>query len=350
MTSPQVAVIFGVSGQDGAYLSHLLLSKGYSVHGVSRDADASTFTRLNRLGIRDRVKLHSGDLSEFRSIISLLGKINPTEIYNLAGQSSVALSFELPVETFESVAVATINILEYLRLVNSSVRYFQAVSSECFGNTKGPASEATPFEPRSPYAMAKAASYWTSCIYREAYGIHVCSGILSNHESPFRPARFVTRKIVSTAVRIAQGSKERLRLGNVDIARDWGWAPEYVEAMWRLMRRDTPGDCLFATGQTHSLREFAASVFAELNLELDRYLDSDDTLLRPSEVLRSELDPSRARAELGWSAQSMMADVTAHLVACDLKGQLGPVPWKPGPLPDRGFDSRDSPAIAGWKG
>ena len=350
MTSQPVAVIFGVSGQDGAYLSHLLLSKGYAVHGVSRDADVASFSRLARLGIRDRVALHSGDLSEFRSIISLLGKIHPTEIYNLAGQSSVALSFELPVETFESVSVATINILEYLRLVDSKVRYFQAVSSECFGNTEGPASETTPFQPRSPYAMAKAASFWTSCIYREAYGIHVCSGILSNHESPLRPNRFVTRKIVSTAVRIARGSKERLKLGNVDIARDWGWAPEYVEGMWRLIRRDQPGDCLFATGETHSLREFAASVFAELKLELDAHLDIDDALLRPSEVLRSELDPSRARAELGWSAQSRMAQVTAHLVACDLKGQLGPVPWKPGPLPDRGFDAKDAPPIAGWRG
>jgi GDPmannose 4,6-dehydratase len=350
MTAQPVAVIFGVSGQDGAYLAHLLLSKGYAVHGVSRDADASSFARLARLGIRDRVTLHSGDLSEFRSIISLLGKINPTEIYNLAGQSSVALSFELPVETFESVAVATINILEYLRLVKSSVRYFQAVSSECFGNTVGRANETTPFQPRSPYAMAKAASYWTSCIYREAYGIHVCSGILSNHESPFRPTRFVTRKIVSTAVRISQGSKERLRLGNVEIARDWGWAPEYVDAMWRLMRRDTPTDCLFATGQTHTLREFAAGVFAELNLELDKYLDIDQTLLRPTEVLRNELDPSRARMELGWSAHSKMRDVTSHLIACDLKGQLGPVPWKPGPLPDRGFESRDTAPIRGSKG
>ena len=334
MTSPPVAVIFGVSGQDGAYLSHLLLSKGYQVHGVSRDADAASFSRLGRLGIKGQVKLHSGDLAEFRSIISLLGKIHPTEIYNLAGQSSVALSFELPVETFESVAVATINILEYLRLVDSKVRYFQAVSSECFGNTVGPATEATPFQPRSPYAMAKAAAYWTSCIYREAYGLHICSGILSNHESPFRPTRFVTRKIVSTAVRIAQGSKERLKLGNVDIARDWGWSPEYVEAMWRLMQQDSPEDCLLATGQTNSLREFAASVFAELDLELGRYLDSDNSLLRPSEVLRSELDPAKARLKLGWSAKSKMADVTRHLVACDLNGELGPLPWKAGAVPD----------------
>ncbi len=334
MTSAPVAVIFGVSGQDGAYLAHLLLSKGYVVHGVSRDAGISSFERLARIGIRDRVLLHSGDLSEFRSILSLLGKIEPSEIYNLAGQSSVALSFELPVETFESVAVATVNILEYLRLIKSPVRYFQSVSSECFGHTVTPANEDTLFKPRSPYAMAKAAAYWTSGIYREAYGLHVCSGILSNHESPLRPARFVTHKIVSTAVRIAKGSKERLSLGNVDIARDWGWAPEYVEAIWKLVRRDTPGDIIIGTGQTQSLRQFAASVFAQLGLELDAHLDSDAALLRPTELLRTELDVTRAREELGWSAQSKLAGVTKHLVDCELNGDLGPVPWASGRLPD----------------
>ena len=335
MTSPPVAVIFGASGQDGAYLAHLLLAKGYAVHGVSRDADVSSFERLARMGIRDKVMLHSGDLSEFRSILSLLGRIQPTEIYNLAGQSSVALSFEMPVETFESVAVATINILEYLRLVKSPIRYFQSVSSECFGNTDGPANESTPFRPRSPYAMAKAAAFWTSGIYREAYGVHVCSGILSNHESPLRPARFVTRKIVSTAVRIAGGSKERLTLGNVDVARDWGWAPEYVEAMWLLMQQDNPGDVVIATGQTQTLRQFAAGVFSELGLVLEDHLDLNPSLLRPSEVIRTELDVSHARAQLGWSAKSRLSDVTKLLVRCERDRQLGPVPWSQAPLPDR---------------
>jgi GDPmannose 4,6-dehydratase len=335
MTPQPVAVIFGVSGQDGAYLAHLLLSKGYVVHGVSRDADVSSFDRLARMGIRDKVLLHSGDLSEFRSILSLLGRIQPSEIYNLAGQSSVALSFELPVETFESVAVATINILEYLRLVKSPIRYFQSVSSECFGNTEGPANESTPFRPRSPYAMAKAAAYWTSGIYREAYGIHVCSGILSNHESPLRPARFVTRKIVSTAVRIASGAKERLVLGNVDVARDWGWAPEYVEAMWLLMRRDIASDVVIATGQTQTLRQFAAGIFSELGLVLEDHLDISPALLRPSEVVRTELDVTTARDQLGWSAKSKLSDVTKLLVTCERERQLGPVPWMTAPLPDR---------------
>ena len=337
MTSQPVAVIFGASGQDGAYLAHLLLSKGYAVHGVSRDADVSSFERLRRMGIKDKVTLHSGDLSEFRSILSLLGKIQPTEIYNLAGQSSVALSFELPVETFESVAVATINVLEYLRLVKSPIRYFQSVSSECFGNTDGPANETTPFRPRSPYAMAKAAAFWTSGIYREAYGVHVCSGILSNHESPLRPARFVTRKIVSTAVRIAAGSKERLVLGNVDVARDWGWAPEYVEAIWLLVQKDTPGDVVIATGHTQTLRQFAAGVFSELGLRLDDHLDINASLLiRPSEVVRTELDVAKARNELGWSAKSKLSDVTKLLVQCERERQLGPVPWTAAALPNLG--------------
>ncbi len=334
MTSKPVAVIFGVSGQDGAYLAHLLLNKGYQVHGVSRDASASQFERLRRIGIRDQVQLHSGDLSEFRSILSLLGRIEPSEIYNLAGQSSVALSFELPVETFKSVAVAAVNILEYLRLEKSPIRYFQSVSSECFGNTPEPANEATPFQPRSPYAMAKAAAYWTSRIYREAYGLHVCSGILSNHESPLRPARFVTRKIVSTAVRIAKGSKERLALGNVEIARDWGWAPEYVEAIWKLMRRDEPSDIVIGTGQTQTLRQFAANVFSELGLTLEAHLDTDASLLRPTEVARTELDVTRAATELGWMAKSKLAGVTKNLVECELKGQLGPLPWVSGSVAD----------------
>ena len=334
MASP-VALIFGVSGQDGAYLTHLLLNRGYEVHGVSRDVGSSSFERLVRLNVRHRVKLHSGDLSEFRSILELLGKINPSEIYNLAGQSSVALSFELPAETFQSVAVATINLLEDLRLVRSPVRYFQAVSSECFGNTAAPANEETPFQPRSPYALAKAASYWTSRIYREAYGIHVCSGILSNHESPLRPSRFVTRKIVRTAVQIAAGSKERLTLGNVDIQRDWGWAPEYVEAMWKIMQQDQPEDYVIGTGETSSLKDFAACVFTALGLKIEDHLDFDTALLRPSEVTCTQLDVGRARAELGWAAQSKMREVTAHLVACELNAQLGPAPWASGPLEDR---------------
>jgi GDPmannose 4,6-dehydratase len=338
----RVALIFGISGQDGAYLAHLLLSKGYQVHGVSRSVETGSFDRLIRIGIRDRVKLHTGNLSEFRSVVELIGKVRPDEIYNLAGQTSVALSFELPVETFDSVAVGTINILEYLRLLKYPVRLFQAVSTECFGNTQAILDEDGPFRPRSPYAVAKAASFWANSIYREAYGLHVCSGILSNHESPLRPNRFVTRKIVRTAINIARGSGERLVLGNVGIERDWGWAPEYAEAMWRMLQHDQPDDYIIATGETRSLSDLIAAVFARLDLDWRDHVDTDETLFRPTELQRVELSPARARERLGWVAQSKMEDVVSHLVACALDETLGPVPWAPEPLPDYGAADPDT--------
>jgi GDPmannose 4,6-dehydratase len=202
----KTALIFGISGQDGAYLAHMLLSRGYRVHGASRDAEAWRFGNLLRLGIRDRVQLHSASLADFRSTLSILTDVAPDEIYNLAGQSSVALSFNQPVETFESVTAGTLNILECIRYVKQPLRMFNAVSSECYGDTPEPANEETAFRPCSPYAMAKSAAFWAVKTYREAYGLHVCSGILSNHESPIRPERFVCRKIVAAAVRIANGS------------------------------------------------------------------------------------------------------------------------------------------------
>jgi GDPmannose 4,6-dehydratase len=340
--SQRVALIFGISGQDGAYLAHLLLSKGYQVHGVSRSVETGSFDRLIRIGVRDRVKLHTGNLSEFRSVVELVGKVQPDEIYNLAGQTSVALSFELPVETFDSVAVGTINILEYLRLLKRPVRLFQAVSTECFGNSQAALDEQGPFRPRSPYAVAKAASFWANSIYREAYGLHVCSGILSNHESPLRPNRFVTRKIVRTAVAIARGSKERLVLGNVGIERDWGWAPEYAEAMWRMLQHDQPDDYVIATGETRPLSDLVAAVFARLDLDWRDHVDTDETLFRPTEMQRVELNPSRARERLGWVARSRMEDVVAHLVACAQEETLGPVPWSAGQLPDYGAEDLES--------
>jgi GDPmannose 4,6-dehydratase len=340
----RVALIFGISGQDGAYLAHLLVSKGYQVHGVSRSVETTSFDRLSRIGIRDRVKLHTGNLGEFRSVVELIGKIRPDEIYNLAGQSSVALSFELPVETFDSVAVGTINILEYLRLLKYPVRLFQAVSTECFGNTAAVLDEDGPFRPRSPYAVAKAASFWANSIYREAYGLHVCSGILSNHESPLRPNRFVTRKIVRTAIEIARGGEERLVLGNVGIERDWGWAPEYADAMWRMLQHDEPGDYVIATGQTRPLSDLVAAVFGRLGLDWRDHVDIDETLFRPTELQRVELSPARARDKLGWVAASKMDDVVAHLVDCALGETLGPVPWVPGEVPDHGFEDSEGPA------
>ena len=251
------ALICGVSGQDGAYLAQLLLNKGYSVCGTSRDAQMSSFQNLARLGIRDSVKLESVSLTDFRSVLQVLTKIQPDEVYNLAGQSSVGLSFDQPVETLESVATGTLNLLEAIRFTGANIKLYNAGSSECFGDTgELAADESTPFRPRSPYAVAKAAAFWEVANYREAYGLFACSGILYNHESPLRPARFVTQKIVAAACRIATGSSEQLYLGNISVVRDWGWAPEYVEAMYLMLQQQQPDDYAIATGESNKLEDF----------------------------------------------------------------------------------------------
>src|SRR5271157_2763351 len=260
----KTALITGISGQDGAYLAKLLLNKGYSVCGTSRDAQICPFHNLERLEIREQVEVESVVLNDFRSVIQALFKIQPDEIYNLAGQSSVSLSFEQPVETQESIHLATLNLLEAIRFTGKNIKLYSAGSSECFGDLRGEAAtEETPFRPRSPYAVAKAAAFWQVANYREAYGIFACSGLLFNHESPLRPERFVTRKIISTACSIAKGAKEKLELGNIAIQRDWGWAPEYVEAMWLMMQQKHPDDFVIATGESHSLEEFVETAFAQ---------------------------------------------------------------------------------------
>ena len=251
------ALICGVSGQDGAYLARLLLDKGYKVFGTPRDAQVSSFRNLIRLGVRDQVCLLSMSLVDFRSVLQVLSKVQPDEVYNFAGQSSVGLSFEQPVETLESHATGCLNLLETIRFLDIPVRLYNACSGECFGDTGDvPATENTPFRPRSPYAVAKAAAFWEVANYREAYGLFACSGILFNHESPLRPERFVTRKIIAAACRIAAGSREILRLGNLAISRDWGWAPEYVEAMWRMLQQEKPDDYVIATGASYRLEDF----------------------------------------------------------------------------------------------
>ena len=255
------ALIIGVSGQDGSYLARLLLEKGYHVYGTSRDHEVTAFSNLSKLKIKDRVALRSMTSSDFRSVLTALQEIEPDEIYNLAGQTSVGLSFLYPVETFESISVGTIHILECLRILKKEIRFYNAGSSEVFGNTISPAHEETPFSPRSPYATAKAAAHYATANYREAYGLFACTGILFNHESPLRPERFVTQKIISTAVRIAAGSKERLKLGDLSIHRDWGWAPEYVEAMWKMLQYEKPEDFIVATGRMHSLEKFVQKKF-----------------------------------------------------------------------------------------
>jgi len=313
--TPPTALICGISGQDGAYLADLLLQKGYTVVGTSRDAQMSSFRNLEYLGIRNRVTVASMAVSDFRSVLQVLDKYQPDEIYNLAGQTSVGLSFDQPVETLESISIGTLNLLECIRLLKRPVRFYNAGSSECFGDTASlPANEHTPFRPRSPYAVAKAAAHWQVANYREAYGLFACSGILFNHESPLRPERFVTQKIVRAACRIAAGSPERLQLGNIDIQRDWGWAPEYVDAMWRMLQQPTPQDFVIATGETRPLQDFVAQAFETVGLCWQDHVDTDPTLVRPTDIHSNQADPAQAAEQLGWSAQASMCEVVQRMV------------------------------------
>jgi GDPmannose 4,6-dehydratase len=310
------ALICGIGGQDGGYLARLLLDKGYEVWGTSRDAYGTRFEKLARLAIADRVRLLSMDPEDFRSVLVALQRTGADEIYYLAGQSSVALSFEQPAETMQSIVLGTLNLLEACRMTSRPVRLYCAGSSECFGNTMGaPANEKTPFSPRSPYAVGKASAYWLVDNYREAYSLHACTGILFNHESPLRPDRFVTQKIVSTARRIAGGSAEKLVVGRLDVARDWGWAPEYVEAMWLMLQQPAPRDYVIATGETHSLEEFVAEVFSALGLDWRAHVTQDPKLFRPTDLQVSRADPSEAARWLGWRARFHMRDVVKGMLA-----------------------------------
>lgn len=309
------ALICGVGGQDGAYLAQLLLHKGYEVWGSSRDAQVTDFHNLNRLGLTAQVHLCSMAPTDFRSVLSVLARCSPDEVYFLAGQSSVGLSFEQPVETLESITVGTLNMLEAIRFLGGKIRLYHASSSECFGDVGAqPANEQTPFHPRSPYAVAKASAHWMVANYREAYGLYACSGLLFNHESPLRPARFVTRKIIDSALRIAAGSQEKLTLGRLSICRDWGWAPEYVEAMWRMLQQPKATDFVIATGVAVSLEVFVSGVFDRVGLDWLEHVVSDPQLFRPSDIGWSQGDASLAETCLGWVANIKMPELVAQLV------------------------------------
>jgi GDPmannose 4,6-dehydratase len=295
------ALICGVGGQDGAYLARFLLEKGYDVVGTSRDSTVASFGNLKKLGIFDQVETVSMAVNDFRSVLYTFKRHAPDEVYNLAGQSSVGLSFDQPVETMDSIAGATLNLLEAIRFVDRPIRFYNAGSSECFGDTGATsACEMTPFRPRSPYAVAKASAHWLVHNYREAYNLFACTGILFNHESPLRPSRFVTQKIVQAAARISQGSRKKLMLGNIDIQRDWGWAPDYVEAMWRMLATDYADDYVIATGRTVSLKYFTQSVFAYFGLDWREHVEVDNTLFRPTDIVQGRANPEKARKYLGW--------------------------------------------------
>ena len=315
----KTALIAGVTGQDGAYLAHHLLALGYRVVGTSRDAQMCDTSRLQRLGVADDIEIMSLAPNDFRSVLKVVSGTEPDEIYNLAGQTSVGLSFEQPVECMESISVATLNLLEVIRYLGEGIRFFSAGSSECFGDSgEKPATEDTPLHTRSPYAVAKAASFWQVSTYREAYGMFACTGILANHESPLRPKRFVTQKVIEGVKSIKAGLLEKLRLGNLEVWRDWGWAPDYVKAMHLMLQAEKPRDYLIASGATTSLRDFVQSAFDVAGLEIDNYLESDDFFKRPADLSYSAVDPSSIKRDLGWSSSRSTQEIVVKMYRGEL--------------------------------
>jgi GDPmannose 4,6-dehydratase len=318
------ALIFGISGQDGSYLARLLLEHGYEVVGTSRDAQVASFGNLDRLGIRADVRLTSTAINDFRSVLQTMARVQPDEIYNLAGQTSVSLSFEQPVETLESIAMGTLNILEVLRFRGGPTRFYNACSSECFGDTgEQAATESTPFHPRSPYALAKSTAFWAVANYREAYGLFACSGILFNHESPLRPERFVTQKIVAGACRIAREGGGKLTLGNLAVERDWGWAPEFVDAMHRMLQQPAASDYVIATGESRPLQDFVAEAFACQGLDWREHVVTDAALLRPTDLKKGWGNPAKAARELAWEPRTRMSGVVRRMTEALQNGGSG---------------------------
>lgn len=317
-TAARRALIFGISGQDGAYLAAFLVRRGYVVFGVSRGSNENSRENLRHVApdLAGAVQFLTASLDDLPSLVALIERVQPDEIYHLAAQSSVGLSFEQPRATFASIIGTTQNLLDAILLTKAPIRFYNASSGECFGARDGLSDEATPFYPRSPYAIAKAAAHWLVASYRDGRGLHASSGILFNHESPLRSPRYVTKKVVHGALRIANGAGERLQLGNLDISRDWGWAPEYVEAMW-LMLQHEPGDYVIATGESNSLRDFVAYCFEAVGLDWTRHVDIEATLLRPNEIPFSGGNPAKAERVLGWKANSRMRQVIDKMIAAE---------------------------------
>ena len=319
MKKPKVALICGVHGQDGSYLARFLLQKGYIVFGTSRSTKIISSHNLRLLGIADQITVLPMRPEDLQHVHTSFELSSPDEVYYLAGQSSVGLSFEQPINTIQSLVIGALNILEVCRHSKKEVRFYQAGSSECFGDTSGiPATEKTPFSPRSPYGVAKTAAFWLVDNYRKSYDLFACSGILFNHESPLRPVTFVTQKIISAANKIANGSSEPLVLGRLDIQRDWGWAPEYIEAMWLMLQMDSPEDFVIATGKTHSLEDFVRLAFEEHGLDWNNHVIQSDKYFRPSDLSISNADPSYAFEKLGWKAKVDMPTIVARMTADDV--------------------------------
>ncbi len=316
----KTALITGITGQDGAYLAELLLGRGYRVVGAFRRASTVNTARLDALGITKSVELVPFDLTDHGNMRRVIDAVAPEEVYNLAAQSFVGVSFEQPVTTGEITGVGAVRLLEAIREANPEIRFYQASTSEMFGKAREtPQSETTPFHPRSPYAASKLYAHWTTVNYREAYGMHASSGILFNHESQLRGAEFVTRKISLAAARIKYGLQKELKLGNLDARRDWGYAREYVEAMWLMLQQPEPGDYVVATGETHSVREFVEVTFEVAGLDWERYVVIDPTFLRPAEVDLLMGDPTKAKENLGWEPRTTFGELVALMVEADLR-------------------------------
>lgn len=315
----RTALITGITGQDGAYLARLLLNKGYRVAGCYRRTSTSHFERIRSLGLIDAIELFPMDLIDPGSIIRVLQEVRPDEVYNLAAQSYVGVSFRQPVVTGEINGMGVANILEIIRSIKPDIRFYQASTSELFGKVMTvPQNENTPFYPRSPYAVAKLYAHWLTVNYRESYGMYACCGILFNHESPLRGTEFVTRKITRTVADIKKGKEHELRLGNLDAQRDWGYAPEYVEAMWLMLQQECPEDYVIATGETHSVREFVTEAFACADLSWQDYVVIDPAFYRPAEVEVLVGDTTKARTRLGWQPRVTFKELVRLMVDGDM--------------------------------
>ncbi|TDT15606.1 GDPmannose 4,6-dehydratase [Ilumatobacter fluminis] len=316
----KTALITGVSGQDGSYLAELLLDKGYEVHGVVRRSSSVTRSRLDHLQSEnlEDLHLHYGDLGDPLGLVRIIDRYGPDEVYNLAAQSHVAISFQQPEYTGDVTGVGAMRLLEAMRVAGSEARFYQASSSELYGSTPPPQSEVTPFHPRSPYAVAKLYAFWATVNYRESYGMHASNGILFNHESPRRGENFVTRKITRGVADIVHGKATELRLGNLDAKRDWGFAGDYVEGMWLMLQQGTPDDYVLATGEAHSVREFCEIAFGHAGLDWEQYVVVDPEFFRPAEVDYLLGDPTKARTELSWKPTTSFEQLVTMMVDADL--------------------------------
>jgi GDPmannose 4,6-dehydratase len=314
------ALITGTTGQDGAYLAELLLNKGYRVVGAFRRASTVNTSRLDTLGITQDVELVPFDLTDHGNMRRTFDRIEPDEVYNLAAQSFVGVSFDQPITTGDITGVGAVRLLEVIREVNPAIRFYQASTSEMFGKAQEvPQNEKTPFYPRSPYAAAKLYAHWMTVNYREAYGMHASSGILFNHESPLRGVEFVTRKITAGAARIKYGLQDHLKLGNLEAKRDWGYAKEYVEAMWLMLQQPEPDDYVIATGETHSVQEFVEAAFEAAGLDWERHVVTDPAFTRPADVDLLMGAPLKAKERLGWAPKTTFKDLVSLMVEADLK-------------------------------